>query len=87
MYNGEEHECYIDNNNKDDYIERLIAEVFVRESLWNSTLPYKLRSPANMKTLWSEVDACLGKIIIYNYYVYLSKVYISKNYFLINLIL
>ncbi|XP_067214175.1 uncharacterized protein [Linepithema humile] len=59
VYSGEEHECYIDNNNKDDYIERLIAEVFVRESLWNSTLPYKLRGPANMKTLWSEVDACL----------------------------
>lgn len=67
MYSGEEHECYTeDNNNENDYIERLIAEVFVRESLWNSALPYKLRNSVNIKTLWSEIDACLGKIIICN---------------------
>ncbi|XP_039309938.1 uncharacterized protein LOC120358753 [Solenopsis invicta] len=58
---GEEHECNIGNNNVyDDYNERLIAEVFVREGLWNSKLPYKFRGPAHLKTLWCEVDTCLG---------------------------
>lgn len=59
MHCREEHEYYVDNNNKNDYVERLIAEVFVRESLWNSTLPYKFRGPATIKTLWAEIDALL----------------------------
>lgn len=45
-------------------MERLIAEVFTRESLWNSTLPYKQRGPTDMKLLWSEIDSCLGKSIL-----------------------
>ncbi|XP_039313176.1 uncharacterized protein LOC120359514 isoform X1 [Solenopsis invicta] len=58
---GEEHECNIEDNNVyDDYNERLIAEVFVREGLWNSKLPYNFRGPAHLKTLWCEVDTCLG---------------------------
>lgn len=65
VHDGEEHECNIVN--KDDYTEKLIAEVFVRENLWNSSLPYQFRGPITIKALWAEIDACLGKIIIHNY--------------------
>ncbi|XP_067215694.1 uncharacterized protein [Linepithema humile] len=63
----EEHNCSISDNNydiaassKNDYIERLIAAVFEREPLWKSTLPYKLRGPSLIKTLWADIDNCLG---------------------------
>ncbi|TGZ48329.1 Uncharacterized protein DBV15_08650, partial [Temnothorax longispinosus] len=47
-------------HNDSDLTERLISEVFIREPLWNSKLPYKQRGPANMKLLWAQVDTCLG---------------------------
>lgn len=63
---GEEHDCYIldESDKNDSYTERLISEVYMRESLWNSTLPYKQRGPTDMKLLWSEVDSCLSKSIL-----------------------
>ncbi|XP_025158431.1 uncharacterized protein LOC112589440 [Harpegnathos saltator] len=64
----EEHDCPIYNSNnsdintksKNDYIEKLITEVFEREPLWNSSLPYKFRGPSDIKVLWAEIDNCLG---------------------------
>jgi len=53
---GHNYEC--------DFTEKLISEVFTREPLWNSKLPYKQRGPRDIKSLWSEIDVCLGKINI-----------------------
>ncbi|XP_067211195.1 uncharacterized protein [Linepithema humile] len=58
-----EHNCSAFSNNfenKNDYLEALIAAVFERESLWNSALPYKFRGPSETKALWSEIDGCLN---------------------------
>lgn len=57
---GEEHNCSVilsddeksidnDIHDENDYIERLITAVFEKEILWNSTLPYKLRGPLEIK--------------------------------------
>ncbi|XP_011136483.1 uncharacterized protein LOC105181426 [Harpegnathos saltator] len=46
--------------NKNEYLELLIAEVFQREALWNSLLPYKCRDPLEVKALWSEIDIYLS---------------------------
>ncbi|XP_011859936.1 PREDICTED: uncharacterized protein LOC105557329, partial [Vollenhovia emeryi] len=55
-----EQDCYNANNaSRSDFIERLIAEVFSRETLWNSVLPYKLRGPSETKSLWTEIDTSL----------------------------
>ncbi|XP_071568414.1 uncharacterized protein [Temnothorax nylanderi] len=59
---------YLENNNNSknighndgDLTEGLISEVFIREPLWNSKLPYKQRGPADIKLLWAQVDTCLG---------------------------
>lgn len=59
-----------------DLTERLISEVFMREPLWNSKLPYKHRGPANIKLLWNEVDTCLGKVHV----IILSLFYYKKIY-------
>jgi len=53
-----------EHNYECDFTEKLISEVFTREPLWNSKLPYKQRGLRDIKSLWSEVDACLGKINI-----------------------
>ncbi|XP_039310322.1 uncharacterized protein LOC120356763 [Solenopsis invicta] len=68
--NIEEENCSLSNNtntfesqNKNldqEYFEILIGEVFQREALWNSLLPYKFRGPSETKTLWSEIDVYLG---------------------------
>lgn len=63
----EEHICSTSDSNicdypdsKNDYLERLIAAVFEKEPLWNSTLPYKFRGPSAIKTLWTDIDCRLG---------------------------
>lgn len=65
----EEHHCSaldlgdIENStrNKNDSLEALIAAVFERESLWNSTIPYKFRGPSETKLLWAEIDNLLNR--------------------------
>jgi len=46
---------------KNDEKELLIAEVFCREPLWNSLLPYAERSHNITSILWHEIDRALGK--------------------------
>jgi len=87
----EDHVCDYDNtdntleNNNNistdnyecDFTEKLISEVFTREPLWNSKLPYKQRGPRDIKLLWSEIDACLGKVNIIkllSYSIYCKRI-------------
>lgn len=41
--------------------ELLISEVFCREPLWNSLIPYAERSFKITSALWLEVDIALGR--------------------------
>lgn len=45
----------------DDVRELLISEVFCREALWNTLIPYAERSYKITSSLWNEIDIALGK--------------------------
>jgi len=65
------------HNYECDFTEKLISEVFTREPLWNCKFPYKQRGPTDIKSLWSEADACLGKINIIklsSYSIYCKRI-------------
>ncbi|XP_071653615.1 uncharacterized protein [Temnothorax longispinosus] len=45
---------------ENDQKELLITEVFCREPLWNTLLPYSERHYKTTSALWNEVDVILG---------------------------
>lgn len=58
---SETEDLNISNLVQRDEKELLIDEVFSREPLWNSQLPYAQRSHNITSTLWKEIDIALGK--------------------------
>ncbi|XP_012287469.1 uncharacterized protein LOC105703559 isoform X2 [Orussus abietinus] len=61
MDNYEEGEQHVIFCTGSEWVEQLISEVFRREPLWNSKLPYKERGFKTTSVLWAEVDHILDK--------------------------